>query len=66
MAAGDSCDYDELRPHPSDCSRFLQCSYGGIEYDMPCPMGHVQMHFSYENQMCDYPANVNCHLGEGT
>ena len=59
------CDYEELRPHPSDCSMFLQCS-NGDEYDMPCPLGQndVRLHFSYDSQTCDYPENVDCQVGK--
>ena len=35
---GNSCNYTELRRSPNFCTAFLECSDGGVEYEMFCPL----------------------------
>ena len=69
---GNSCHYTELRPSPNSCSNFLVCSSRN-EYEMSCasmrilpPDEDQQLYFSYENQNCDWPDNVDCSIGSET
>lgn len=47
---------DGLYPHPSDCSKFIQC-HGGQESQISCPSGLL---FNPKIKACDWPANVQC------
>ncbi|KAG7212821.1 hypothetical protein KM043_002178 [Ampulex compressa] len=43
-----------LLPHPTECTKFLQCANGGT-YIMDCGPGTV---FNPANSVCDWPLNV--------
>lgn len=45
-------------PHPTDCSKFLTCSWGNL-IEQKCPQGH---HWNDEQKYCDYPESANCQL----
>lgn len=47
---------DGLAPHPSDCSKFLNC-YRGYPAVQTCGPGTV---FNPKILTCDWPHNVNC------
>lgn len=48
------CSYNHLLAHPTDCTKFLQCS-NEYEYIKPCPDSLV---FNVGKQECDYLHNV--------
>ena len=50
---GDWCNFTGLRPHPSDCTLYLQC--GSILYIKTCGPGTA---FSPDHQICDHKDNV--------
>lgn len=43
-------------PHPTDCSRFLQCAHS-VPYDSPCPKGLL---YDSTTGMCNWPDLVHC------
>lgn len=45
-----------LQPHPTDCSKFLNCA-NGITNIQNCGPGTV---FNPASKVCDFPYNVNC------
>jgi len=45
-------------PHPYDCHWFFFCS-DGVAYCLECP---ADLHWSVENEWCDYPFRVGCNL----
>ena len=47
---------DGIYPHPTDCSKFIQC-HDGIEYPGSCAPG---LKFNSKINACDWPANVQC------
>ncbi|UYV70525.1 hypothetical protein LAZ67_7003416 [Cordylochernes scorpioides] len=49
-----------LFPHPTRCDKFVHCSHG-IPYFKDCP---DQLNFNTENNVCDWPENVDCHNRE--
>ncbi|KAB8225114.1 hypothetical protein BDV33DRAFT_198957 [Aspergillus novoparasiticus] len=52
---------DCLYPHPSDCSRFVQCNEERIAYDMPCAPGDLE--WDDATKECTYPELANCQRG---
>lgn len=42
--------------HENNCSKFYICAHG-IAHELNCPPG---LFFNSVNQICDWPANVNC------
>lgn len=49
-------DGNGLYPHPSDCSKFLNCA-NGIAYVQDCAPGTL---FSPDLKVCDFPYRVEC------
>jgi len=47
---------DGLYSHDQDCSLFYQC-HQGITFEKNCPSG---LYFNQNNQVCDWPSNVQC------
>lgn len=43
-------------PHPTECSKFLTCSWGSL-VEQNCPEGHL---WNDLMKYCDYPENVDC------
>lgn len=43
-------------PYPNDCTKFYKCN-GVYAHQMDCQPG---LHWSQQNQLCDYPENANC------
>ncbi|XP_055628287.1 peritrophin-1-like [Toxorhynchites rutilus septentrionalis] len=43
-------------PHPTDCSKFLTCSWGQL-VEQSCPAGQL---WNDARKYCDFPANVQC------
>ncbi|GAB6023818.1 Chitinase 2 [Chamberlinius hualienensis] len=56
-----NCTNAGLFPHPFDCTKFIQCSEDLISHLMNCPAG---LHFSQNNQICDWPDLANCTIGQ--
>jgi len=56
LASASPCSSGKLLPHPTDCSSFYQCSQGELT-KISCPDG---LHFSPQNNYCDWPDNVKC------
>ncbi|XP_044261620.1 uncharacterized protein LOC123009400 [Tribolium madens] len=52
------CPYgsDGIHPHPTDCSKFLNCA-NGITYVQDCSPGTL---FNPLLKICDFPYNVRC------
>ena len=48
------CEFVNLLPHPTNCSKFLQCGNGYI-YEMNCP---EELVFNFHTQRCDWLWNV--------
>lgn len=48
-------------PHPSDCSQYYVCVFGGALLES-CTGGLM---YSHELQTCDWPRNVGCELSAG-
>lgn len=49
-------DFNGIKPHPTDCSKFLSCSFGRT-FEMVCGPGTL---FNPAISVCDYPYNVQC------
>nr|QDA39872.1 chitinase 4 [Phenacoccus solenopsis] len=53
----ESCEHGQVRKHPTDCSKYLVCSFGSYKQEQSCANG---LHFNEERNMCDWPQNANC------
>lgn len=51
-----------FHPHPYDCDKYFLC-FNGTAYEREC---HYGLHWSVENEWCDYPENVNCNATSTT
>lgn len=52
-------NFNGIQPHPTDCSKFLSCSFGRT-FEMDCGPGTL---FNPTISVCDYPYNVQCNRG---
>lgn len=44
----ESCEHGQIRKHPTDCSKYLICSFGTYKQEQSCANG---LHF---NEVCTY------------
>nr|XP_034314169.1 probable endochitinase [Crassostrea gigas] len=52
-----TCDsHGSMSPHPSDCSKYLECVWSTV-YTRDCPGG---LHFNANINVCDHPASAGC------
>lgn len=49
-------DFNGIKPHPTDCSKFLSCA-NGRTFEMNCGPGTL---FNPSTSVCDHPYNVEC------
>ncbi|XP_050418453.1 chondroitin proteoglycan-2 [Patella vulgata] len=54
--SSETCTNEELRPHSTDCTKFLQCS-NGVLVEQTCASG---LHWSVQDSRCEQPADANC------
>lgn len=54
--------FNGIKPHPTDCSKFLSCA-NGRTFEMPCGPGTL---FNPTISVCDHPYNVACDRTAGT
>lgn len=52
-------NFNGIQPHPTDCSKFLSCSFGRT-FEMDCGPGTL---FNPTISVCDHPYNVQCNRG---
>lgn len=53
------CSDDSVQiAHPTDCTKYLQCS-GGVPVEMTCP---ADQHWNDDKKWCDYIDVANCDL----
>ncbi|CAG2113602.1 unnamed protein product, partial [Medioppia subpectinata] len=43
--------------NPRSCESYIQCTAGGVAYEMPCPVG---LHWNNRAKLCDYPEVADC------
>ncbi|XP_061191573.1 uncharacterized protein LOC133199721 [Saccostrea echinata] len=57
-APGNPCINNDgrLLPHPSDCTKYIQCLYGS-PLTRPCNVG---LHFSLTHRICTWPSLAGC------
>ncbi|XP_025406310.1 uncharacterized protein LOC112680434 isoform X2 [Sipha flava] len=48
--------FSGIKPHPTDCSKFISCA-SGRQFEMNCGPGTL---FNPTISVCDYPYNVEC------
>lgn len=48
--------FNGIKPHPTDCSKFLSCA-NGRTFEMDCGPGTL---FNPTSSVCDHPYNVEC------
>ena len=54
-------DQDGIKPHGSDCRKFIACT-GGDGFEFLCPGG---LHFDAPKGICNWPEQSECRLGAG-
>ncbi|XP_043285620.1 uncharacterized protein [Venturia canescens] len=60
----DSVNETVLLPHERDCTKFYMCSHGK-KVPKQCPeMDDEGLYFDFDEQICDWPWNVDCKLPE--
>lgn len=55
-------NFNGIKPHPTDCSKFLSCA-NGRTFEMDCGPGTL---FNPTISVCDYPYNVECSRNDVT
>lgn len=59
--------------HPSDCTRYIACSKGGVASDMACPscnehdaqcLDQPFLHYNSSTDSCEWPATTPCVAGD--
>ncbi|XKL60517.1 hypothetical protein PGB90_007574 [Kerria lacca] len=53
----ENCINGEIRKHPTDCTKYLTCSFGVYLQEQPCAVG---LHFNEKRSVCDWPENAEC------
>ena len=48
-----------VRPHPTDCSKFIMCIGDGVQRVLVCPAG---LHYNVRYDICDHPYLVSCKI----
>lgn len=53
----ETCQHGQIKKHPTDCSKYLICSFGVYKQEQSCANG---LHFNEKRNICDWPENANC------
>lgn len=53
----ETCEHGQIKKHPTDCTKYLTCSFGVYLQEQSCAIG---LHFNEKRSTCDWPDNADC------